>query len=278
MIPLATYPSLHLSSHSDIGLRKYMEDRLDIREINDNLLLVTICDGHGGHECAEFAIHHFPHHVEEYFKMGGKPLASLNYALKTVNKEWDKKCFGNRIPRNLRTRTRFFQAQKEDKNTSGTTIVSCIINAKKKKAYILNLGDSRAQWSYSHKIGSTFDQKPDPETIDKITKFPAWIDNKDIIFRLNGDLAIGSCLGDNSENLTGCVGRKPSPYTVDYTSGDLKLILASDGLWDEEKAQDLFSLPGKDCSAFTKSNTDDNITIVYIQHKHKKIDNLLQIG
>jgi len=92
-----------------------------------------------------------------------------------------------------------------------------------------------------------------------------WIQDDDGTLRVNGDLAVGRTIGDNTELLTGCLMREPFVYTFTYSKDTLKLIMASDGLWDERQAQDLFHNKHS-CYDFTGEVTDDNISIVYLVH------------
>ena len=62
---LAAHPGVQVSHVTDIGLREYMEDRLDVRVIGSDGLLMTICDGHGGSACANFVIKRYPLVVAE---------------------------------------------------------------------------------------------------------------------------------------------------------------------------------------------------------------------
>lgn len=259
----AHIPGFTLTVKEDIGLRSYMEDRYDVRHVN-NLIMCTVCDGHGGYQCADYVIKNFPFLVSQLLQDPKcKPSTALNNGLKQVIKKWDKLCFKKTPPTDAKQRDIFFRSidansYEDNGYTSGTTLLSCIIDPVKRNFYMISLGDSRAEWNIGHLVGSTCDQKPD---ITHITNFPAWIDTSDGISRLNGDLAVGSAIGDNTELLTGCIGRTPYKYNVKYRAASLDLILATDGLWDIKGGQAIFGTP-----ITLHQKTDDNVTIIRIKH------------
>ena len=261
-----------ISILSEIGSRDYMEDRHDVHHLPTGDTLITICDGHGGSACADFVIEHFPMTVRKLLIGTTRPLTALTKSLACVVKAWDYKCFQASYPRNEQFKNELFdnmdiKSYESNGLDSGTTLLACILRPSTRKVYLLSLGDSRAQWSVGNQVGASMDQKPDSAGVDQITNFPAWVETSDSIPRLNGDLALGSAIGDNSRTLTGCVGRKPNTYTIDYKHDTLKLILASDGLWDVDQAQSLFAQPS--AKTFLTEKTEDNVTIVFISHEKK---------
>jgi serine/threonine protein phosphatase PrpC len=258
----------HLSYMADIGLRDCMEDKMDIRVLQDGLL-ITLCDGHGGVKCAEFVIEKYPEEVSRLFKEKKRPMTALKQALRTVVKLWDTESVG-KFPKNLKQRIKIFSSIDENEhrtsgNASGTTLVAVYIDPKMRKCYVLNLGDSRASWHTANTVTSTTDHKPSFEDALLLNQFPIWIQLDEDVSRLNGDLAVGRTIGDNTPLLTGCILREPSVKTIDYSKCKLRLILASDGLWDECKDQDLFH-DSDSCYDFIDKTTDDNIAIAYVVH------------
>lgn len=261
----------HLSYKTDIGLRKHMEDRLDIRVVPDGIL-ITICDGHGGSKCADFVIRNYPEEVVKNLNNSSRITTVLKDALRTIVKLWDLESVGS-YPKNIKQRNKLFETIDEKKheiigNASGTTVLSCYINVVKRKCYILNLGDSRASWQTDNTVCSTVDHKPNIDDA-QLVRFPIWIESDDGVNRLNGDLAVGRAVGDNTSSLTGCILREPFVYTISYEKSELKLIMASDGLWDESQAHELFDNK-KSCHDFTGEVTEDNLAVVYICHGLKK--------
>jgi serine/threonine protein phosphatase PrpC len=74
-------------------------------------------------------------------------------------------------------------------------------------------------------IGFTNDHKPNKDDL---------VSDKSFISangRLNGVLAVGRTIGDNTPELWGCINRTPSQITVGYNKS-FRVILATDGLYD----------------------------------------------
>lgn len=266
---------LHVSSLEQIGQREYMEDRVDIR-VCQNGILVTLCDGHGGHECAQYVIENYPSLFESLMTKNTNCIVkqALIGALEAVSAEWDRKSLGPKYPVTVLQRTKLFKHLNDSDDfrqggfSSGTTLLVAYLELDKREVTLLNLGDSRASWLRNEMICSTRDHKPTCRDVlndKRLNRFPIWIEMDDGIARLNGDLAVGRAIGDNTPTLTGCLSRQPSVYTVQYPDSGLKLILASDGLWDEADTQDLFDQK-QTCHEFIENGTitSDNISIVYI--------------
>lgn len=270
---LAAHPGVQVSHVTDIGLREYMEDRLDVRVIGSDGLLMTICDGHGGSACANFVIKRYPLVVAERLsaKQKKRPLTIMKEALKQVSDDWDHLSFnGSPAPKTSEARQKFFEGRRKSKrNTSlmsGTTLLSCYLETSRRQCHVLNLGDSRAAWQLGHTVSSTRDHKPNQEDVSAIRGFNTWVEMDEDVPRLNGDLSVGRSIGDNTPVLSGCILREPYTYVVKYPHHTLKLILASDGLWDEVgDIQQLFT--STSAEAFIKDHTtSDNLSVIYLVH------------
>ena len=276
---------LRVSASKGKGLRPQMEDRFDARVVGDGVL-VTICDGHSGSRCVDFVISKMPAAFTELFAQKRKERIGtlLKRAVKASSEAWDKKCFlGKATPKTQSQRQTFFDEKvKEEKYAkdgfeSGTTLLACYIE--RGRCTVAHLGDSRAEWTLDGKHASTTDHKPRPinEKSDEkhISRFPVWIQLDGDVLRLNGQLAMGKCIGDNSRFMAGCISRKPDVTTFSFAKHALKLVLATDGLWDQvernEFARDPFMFPDivVNCKSIirVKGNKLDDNTVVFCAQK-----------
>ena len=290
--------TLKISQASFIGQREYQEDRIKISSIGNKYILLTVCDGHAGHQCAEFTINNFPERVQYHLcdkkkntntttttaTNTTKPLTALKRALNDIIQAWDDKCFkefsspnsNNKIktrkPKNDIQRDAFFQSidisSYEEKGLmSGSTILACLLQPTLRKFYLLSLGDSRAEWyiKKTNSLGSSLDHKPNVSYISESgSNFKTWIEDDEGTTRLNGQLAMSSAIGDNTPELYGSVGRRPHEYLQTYQDSCLVMILATDGLWDETRFQDI--MYKKHCLDYVDQNANDNISVIQINH------------
>jgi serine/threonine protein phosphatase PrpC len=258
---------LKVDTFENIGSRNYMEDRHNISKISDHELLLTVCDGHGGESCAQFAIEKFPNYFQQSLHHTRKTAASaMKWSLKKTSTEWDRISLGKRgYPKNENQKKKIFE--KLDKKHfetkqlgSGTTLLACYLNLQDRKATVLNLGDSRAQWQLKNLVCATKDHVP--ELGDLSNEFHKWIEDDEGTPRINGDLAVGRALGDNTENLVGVISREASVDSFSFKNTPLFLIMASDGFWDENPGQQtLENIESWKQSTF-KRKPDDNVTII----------------
>ena len=258
---LVLHKDLKVEYLSHIGSRSYMEDTFAVKEYKDGVLFI-ICDGHGGIACAQFVTSQLPCQFEKYYTRQTRPLTALKKAMKKTCVLWDKKCFGKYLPKNEQQKQKFFDSlddskYEEDGHDSGTTVLITYIQPQKRKVSIVTLGDSRCRWKIGNIIGETCDQKPAGEGAGKRSGYPYWIDKSDGIPRINGILAVGSALGDNTRELWGVVGRIPNTYSLSYANKALSMVMATDGLWDELTQQNVFDMGTVDV-------TEDNVTIFNI--------------
>lgn len=239
-----------IQGDTTIGSREYQEDRTDVQFINKNALLLTVTDGHGGVACSEFVIKTFPAILKSLLKQRKKERINtlMKSALKKTNDLWNIKCFGAnfKAPKTAAQRTKLFKKinytryQKSGLN-SGSTITSAYIDVEKEIAYILNLGDSRAQWQIKDTLGATIDHTPNLQNMSGKTKIPITITTSEgDVPRINGELAVGRSIGDNTLTLTGAISRQPDTVVIRFKNKSIYLVIATDGLWDEMKAQNLF--------------------------------------
>lgn len=138
---------------------------------------------------------------------------------------------------------------------SGTTLLLCIITSS--DIHITWVGDSRCVYTTDkHTFGFTTDHKPNRND---------FVSNKCFILngRLNGILAVGRTVGDNTPELMGCINRQPSQMTIGYKK-KFRVILASDGLYDLVPMDTIIQSP---VDILTRYAYHDNMTIISIQKK-----------
>lgn len=241
---------LHVSYGTGQGERDTMEDRMDIRVVNKGLLL-TICDGHAGDACANYTIKEYPKQAAHCLATM-QPLEALQHALTTVHTTWDTMSSPSA------------RGKKLANDGSGTTLCVCYLDTNNRQVHVLNLGDSRVQYQHANGIlHLTPDHKPRYRDAVQVTDVPIFLQLDDGTLRINGDLAVGRTIGDNTPSLQKCVSRKPFTVSFSYT-GVLKLIAASDGLWDEVEPHEVFG-DHRSCADFIK-HTSDNIVVIYVIH------------
>lgn len=242
---------MHVSSWTSIGGRKYQEDRFFVGARfcgKEHLTLFVVCDGHGGAQASSFLIAHFPEKLSELvsqeYAKGKRPKSAkptvgslMVQALATCEEEWDRMCFqkayGKLITKELRNE--WFDMIDEQHYakaglTAGSTIIAMLLDTKKRRANILNLGDSRATWKVgSDEIRHSTDHNVPTKTVEKIENFEYKIEDG----RLEGDLAMSRAFGDNCRDLTGVVKHNPDLYHFSFENSGFRAVLASDGFWDE---------------------------------------------
>lgn len=264
---------LFLSYLSDTGDRDYMEDRIDIRVHRGNLLM-TICDGHGGSECADFVIKEYPKALVGILNKDStiRTNTAMKRALKNTSDAWDKRSlYDEKYPLDAGERKDVFETlhrQGKAGRGSGTTLLVCYLHVGKRVGYVMSLGDSRAQWDVGGLISGTKDHKPTSKDIPKHPKFPTRIEvDADGTPRLNGELAVGRAIGDNTDTLAGCVPRDTVVHRFQYPKHGLDLILASDGVWDDHDPQVLFQEHPEGSCGVKGGMSDDNMSVIRVVHK-----------
>ena len=268
-----------ISTAQTKGNRQYNEDRFDVRPITDTVTLLTVCDGHGGYRCAEFAIHWFPNHVHDLYMQAlhdhhgryDNKTEILTEALTSTVEAWDRICLAGPAPTSQNKADALFKNLTQGPGAgSGSTLAACLIDTVTEKMYTISLGDCRVDWQSDR----TLDQKIDANHLAAIKPF---FPGRAVLIRnrVNGILAIGSAIGNNGRNLVGLINRHP--YVSDVvsfdkarsggTEGKFKVIVASDGLWDTlarpEDSTRLFN-----CNTAVEmipSHPMDNVSIIYFQ-------------
>lgn len=229
---------VRISIDSRQGRREYMEDFAKWTELEDGRICVVVCDGHGGSRCAQYAVENIITKVNAL-----KPNEwNIGKIIEDVSNAWDKICLtalnAKRIPESVEERAALFTKASaanyyNEQLHSGTTVVACIIDVRKKAGVMANLGDSRGIWKDLGKkrtrLRSTKDHTPHVNDLGPLGG--DIVHEANDVPRINGDLAVGRALGDNSEELMGTVLHTPVVTQFEWENR-LRVVLATDGLWD----------------------------------------------
>ena len=237
--PKKLIPQVIISTDSRRGLREYMEDVVEVAELSESRLALVICDGHGGDKAAKFACKKIVQRLSS--------LASTDWnvakVVKDTSDEWDVLCLQKlgavRYPSTLDERSRLFSGPQAQTYTregwhAGTTVVAVVLDVIGKRGVLVNLGDSRGVWKEFVKkrsrLRTTTDHNPSEDDLGPLGG--VIIHRSDDVPRINGDLAVGRALGDNSAELMGTIVHDAVVKEFTWTNGPLRVVLASDGLWD----------------------------------------------
>jgi len=251
-----------------IGGRDYMEDYSLAEKISEDKYFMAICDGHGGYQCAKFIINQLKKQLNNISE------TNLEEIIKKISLEWDKICIkflgAKTYPKNEQERNQIFEKASEKDlllyeklgYSSGSTLSACFVYAKN-KAIIANVGDSRTvvyDKDYNV-ILSTKDHKPKKTDLGKIKGIITKEEGD--VKRINGELAVGRAIGDNTPGLMGSLKRKPDLYNVtDFQT----IVLGSDGIWDVLKINELKNLSAKQIIQLILKkeykNSLDNLTVI----------------
>jgi serine/threonine protein phosphatase PrpC len=258
-----------------------MEDVVNVAELQDGRIFMVICDGHGGKHAASFTAHHL---VEKVSRFAANQW-NLKESILQVSNEWDQQCLkklGTRhYPKTTEERRQvFLSANKEiyfgEEWHSGTTVVCVLLDVLLKKGLMANLGDSRGVWKElppkdgkkrSH-LKSTKDHVPRQNDLGPLGGNIVYQDND--VPRINGDLAVGRALGDNSDELMGSVSHEPVISEFTWKDGPIKVVLGTDGVWDvlsNSRAMVLTDATSIVNEAISQG-TQDNVTagVIYIDY------------
>lgn len=261
---------MHVSTYQHIGSRQYQEDRVLVVEHFGNLqhfTLCMVCDGHGGDQTSEFLIHEYPqqlHRIFDQYRILHKKnkqreaktstkedrvVRMMGVALERCISMWDEKCFGpdaqqlrkDAVFKDDNARDVFYRQHVDKKKwereglVAGSTLNCMIVDCKKKRAHIINIGDSRTAWIIGDKtIGQTIDHNV-KRKIDPTKGLECGV----IDGRLEGVLAMSHAIGDNDRELFGKVKRDYDCYMINFQGSDFRAVTATDGLFDERTNQQL---------------------------------------
>lgn len=211
------------------GRRSYMEDvdfAFDSIRVADRNIVGAygVLDGHGGRECAQFAVDEIPMKVTAFLRSGKPCNEALYSSFLSADAEF------------LRS----------GRSNAGSTACVLIWEQRTGTAMIANTGDTRAVLCRSGRaIDLTIDKKATShDEIARITKEGGFVVNG----RVMGSLAVSRALGDSQLKIPGKRVLIPDPEVtsfrpnaVETTSGGLEIdefvIIATDGLWDVMTSQ-----------------------------------------
>lgn len=293
---------VHIEStmHLDPGRgRSYMEDRALVTtiEIENSCLpgtstLSFVCDGHGGHTCAEYVIQYFPSVFMQVFN----ELRRDNDVAGPVHSDFHIATPARGILHSVLELAKSFDRHSRIHNdTSGSTLTGTLIHHATSQQWLFNLGDSRTaviDAVRGHVILETRDHKPDsPIEIERVERRSRELSKRtkgrDSITietergdcaRLEGKLAMTRAIGDNDGSLINKVDREPDIFMVPYISEPYLTIMASDGVWDvmDPRGKGSHGLAG-----YCKQNVGSNLTafglVERVKHDPLCADNLSAI-
>lgn len=250
-----------------------MEDVIQVVHMDDHRLAMILCDGHGGSRCAEFVCKSLSKMVQKLKTW------EIDEAIATVSKKWDKMCMTElkcRVyPKTLEDRTQAFKHVQpeskyfQDELHSGTTVVVCIMDPIAKLGIMANVGDSRGIWKAigptRTRLQSTRDHTPNTSDLGPLGG--DIVHQEDDVPRINGDLAVGRALGDNTPELMGTIKHDPVTFRFSWPATHLRIVLASDGVYDVLSNAEVIKAASSDAivSASLKKGSQDNVTAGLIQ-------------
>jgi len=253
---------LHITKYQSLGGRDEQEDRFTVIEKFaklDYLTLCLVCDGHGGKQASTFLVQNYPveleklivEHIQYHKKHDTQPKDKsesnapkkstlcilMEQALAKCVAIWGHMCYGDVYP-TLKTKVEveaYFNTKakelkfEQEGKTAGSTLIAMLVNLRKSKAYVLNLGDSRATWKVENTgIMQTTDHNIPRKSKEERPGFDYVIKDG----RLQGDLIMSRAFGDHQKNLTGRVRQDGDSYEFDFSKLTFRAVIASDGLFD----------------------------------------------
>lgn len=222
----------------------------------DNLFV--LCDGVGGGNSGEIASRTTVNEIANFFK--NHPTRNMNSmeeiisALQIAIDEVNRKIYNTAI------------SYEENTGMATTLVIFC---SKKDKAYIANIGDSRA---YIYRSGSLKQLTEDHTYVNSLVK--AGILTKE-----------QALLDDRKNMITRAIGAEPNVepdfFMVDIKEGDV-FVICSDGLYDEVSDLDIAKTIREEenmsnvCTALVekanKNGGHDNISIICIKVTEEDIN------
>ena len=199
------------------GRRPYMEDRaLVASQLGGDARrsLYGVFDGHGGANAAEFAARHLAENVTSSVHFPARPAKAFAAAFKRTDADY------------LALSTAF--VHKDD----GTTAVAALVDDASGTVVVANAGDSRCVLCKRDGRAVALSDDHKPNRADERARVEAL--GGTVVFwgvwRVEGVLAVSRALGDRA--LKRYVTAEPEVQTCARARDDAFLVLASDGLWD----------------------------------------------
>jgi len=244
------------------GKRPYMEDTFCITQVEDQVYLFSIFDGHGGKAAAIYAANNITRILRSQMAV---PNYNVEKSIDLTYMQLDEEiCY-------------------ECPSQVGCTALTAVL--KDGIMYFSNCGDTMAiaHSNENHIVTLSMDHKADNER-ERVMDSGGFVLNLDGIGRVNGSLAIARALGDAylKQHVIS------EPYHAKFAVNDTDwVVMASDGLWDvfdpyeiknemelyaeifgwTIEAQEKFPSWLIDKAIYTRRSTD-NITVILISFKH----------
>ena len=277
-------PRIRIQNESIQGGRDYQEDFAKCVELPGGRIAIILCDGHGGSACSQYVLRSMIKELKQ-LKLDDWDIAPC---IQRISQRWNRKCLkvlGTKIWPQTEKERRYLFAQAPHRYFteqwySGTTLVVCLLDPVLRKGIMVNLGDSRGIWKDLDKtrsrLRSTRDHVPYADDLGPLGG--EIITEVNDVPRINGDLAVGRAIGDNTAELLGTVKDKPTIKEITWGKGHrFRVVVASDGVWDvvsnshairATSAADLIDVA-------VKRNSTDNITAVHLEIDYVNRDYVL---
>jgi len=281
---------LNISSISVQGQREYQEDRVVVQRLAayTHLVLLMVCDGHGGSRCSTFVAKRIPEVIDASLKrkkssgvQSPNMVRILNSAIGEVSGEWDDIALGQGVVKTIvddTTKSSVFDKFDMDKyvkdeRDSGTTLCLIVIDVVRGIVYFANIGDSRAVLNVPGRpIVATTDHGV-PKMVPKHLKESDFeVEFKD--GRIAADIAMSRSIGDHTRDLTGVISRQPDIFKhsiLDHMEHETEatMVVASDGLFDICSTQECFLNRRNDASRFIadfggEEKFHDNTSVILV--------------
>lgn len=258
--------------HGLQGSRKTMEDetficqRFELGGDKDGQLpgylsFYAVFDGHGGNAASEYCRDHLFRNVVCELRKGGDTKAALKVAFAKTDDE--------------------FITSVEEKESSGSTAVVCLLHHSSRRLWVANVGDSRCIGDDGELVVAlSNDHKPTrPDEVERIKGMGGFI----IHNRVMGDLAVSRAFGDQGfkdPQMKLVIAEPEIEERVLTRADNTFLLLACDGLYDVMKNGDAAYYvkrllrrskhPKEICQqmaehAVTNLQTRDNVSVVVVR-------------
>ncbi len=207
--------------YEDHGSRDYMEDQgKSVENLNNdpNKILFCLFDGHGGDQISKFLQENFANYMKKMLPLKNK--FAINKLFQILDEEIKKLNF----PEVGSTATIAYIERKEN----GRKFLRC-----------MNVGDSRCVLvNRKEVIRMSYDDRvDDPKEQERVKR------QKGVIYngRICGLLMLSRCFGDWAIKEYG-ITVEPHIYEQELNDDNLFLIMATDGVWDVIKDEELMAL------------------------------------
>jgi serine/threonine protein phosphatase PrpC len=263
-----------VTADSKQGRRDYQEDVYRVVNLNDGRVMLLVCDGHGGSRCGIYCAGELEKELRA-LKPGDWDLKGC---VQAVSNRWDQVCLDaleqKHMPRTAKERQLFFEKANYDQYCidechSGTTVALALLDLTLRKGCSVHVGDSRVIYKALRlrgaRLSSSRDHKPSLAHMGPIAGVIT--QEKEDEPRINGDLAVGRALGDNSRELMGTVADKSTERHWTWEAHQpLVVAVTSDGIHEGLSNSEVIQLPNAHAvvDAALRKGSSDNVTCVML--------------